>query len=95
MAVPAVSIVVPIYNGGEHYPICFESLCRLDYPPDRLEVHIIDDGSTDDTGAFLKAHQPPEHVHIQLLPANICRGPARNQCLQRATGGVVDLLACV
>ena len=92
MAVPAVSIVVPIYNGGEHYPVCFESLCRLDYPPDRLEVHIIDDGSTDDTGAFLKAQQPPEHVHIHHLPANIGRGAARNQGLQRATGEVVIFL---
>lgn len=92
VALPTVSMVVPVYNGGEHYPVCFESLCRLDYPPDRLEVHIIDDGSTDGTGAFLQAQDPPPYIHIHRLETNRGRGPARNHGLARATGEVVIFL---
>ncbi len=89
---PKTSLVAPIHNGGPHYPVCFKSLCRLDYPPDRLEVHIIDDGSTDGTREFLLAQVPPPFIHIHCLPENIGLGGARNYGLQYANGEVVILL---
>ncbi len=89
---PSVSVISPVYNGGPHYPVCFESLCRLAYPPERLEVHIIDDGSTDGTREFLQAQAPPSFVHVHLLDRNIGLGQARNHGLRLATGEVVVLL---
>ncbi len=44
---PTVSIFVPAYNEGETIAPALESLLRLDYP--RLEIVVVDDGSTDAT----------------------------------------------
>ncbi|MCH7497266.1 MAG: glycosyltransferase family 2 protein [Candidatus Marinimicrobia bacterium] len=89
---PSVSIIAPIFNGGVHYPACFRSLCNLAYPPERLEVHIVNDGSLDGTREFLEAQDPPEFMHIHHLPQNGGLGAARNHGLEQAAGEVVILL---
>ena len=44
-AVPFFSIVIPTYNRPDRLAACLRSLTQLDYPCDRFEVVIIDDGS--------------------------------------------------
>ena len=44
---PKVSVVIVNLNGKQHLPMCFKSLSRLDYPQDKLEVIVVDNGSTD------------------------------------------------
>ena len=44
---PRASIVILNYNGRHHLAGCFESLRALDYPSDRFEVILVDNGSTD------------------------------------------------
>jgi glycosyltransferase involved in cell wall biosynthesis len=39
------SIIVPTYNRPRELDGCLESLARLDYPHDRFEVVVVDDGS--------------------------------------------------
>jgi len=46
---PAISIVIPVYNGEERLPPLLESIRMQDYPQQRLEVIIVDDKSTDRT----------------------------------------------
>jgi cellulose synthase/poly-beta-1,6-N-acetylglucosamine synthase-like glycosyltransferase len=46
---PGVSILVPAYNEEIVMAGTLESLLHLDYPPDRLEIIVIDDSSTDRT----------------------------------------------
>jgi len=46
---PAVSVVIPVLNGETVLPRCLESLRALDYPRDRLEIIVADNGSTDRT----------------------------------------------
>lgn len=41
-----VSIIVPVYNGGQNFVRCLDALNALQPPP--LEIIIVDDGSTDD-----------------------------------------------
>ena len=89
---PRVSIVVPTYNGGPHYPACFEALCQLDYPSERLEVHIIDDCSTDGTREYLQRQSPPDFIRFHFSEANLGRSRARNLALSYATGEVIILL---
>ena len=47
---PAVSILVPARNEARVIVSTLEHLCALDYPPEKLEIVIVDDGSTDGTG---------------------------------------------
>lgn len=46
---PSVAIVIPAYNEGESVAATIRSCLSLDYPRDKLEVVVINDGSTDDT----------------------------------------------
>ena len=52
-----VSVIVPVYNPGQHIEPCVASLLRQTLPPDR-EVIFVDDGSTDDTPARLDSSPP-------------------------------------
>ncbi len=42
---PFVSIIVPTYNRPEQLAACLRSLACLDYPYNRFEVIVVDDGS--------------------------------------------------
>jgi len=44
---PYISIVVPVYNGAESLGLCLQSICAVDYPKDKLEIIVVDNGSTD------------------------------------------------
>ncbi|MFT4326377.1 MAG: glycosyltransferase [Candidatus Woesearchaeota archaeon] len=46
---PTVTIAVPAYNEEETLAGTLNSLLALDYPKDKLEIMVIDDGSTDNT----------------------------------------------
>ena len=46
---PFLSIVVPTRNRARLLPDCVESLMRQDFPADRYEIIVVDDGSVDET----------------------------------------------
>lgn len=50
---PTVSIVIVNLNGKQLLRDCIKSIKRLDYPCDRLEVVVVDNGSTDGSVEFL------------------------------------------
>jgi cellulose synthase/poly-beta-1,6-N-acetylglucosamine synthase-like glycosyltransferase len=48
-SLPSVSIIIPAYNGSKYIKDCINSVLALDYPKEKLEVIVIDDGSLDRT----------------------------------------------
>lgn len=44
---PLVSIIMPNWNGKNEILECLESIKKLDYPKDKIEIIISDNGSTD------------------------------------------------
>jgi cellulose synthase/poly-beta-1,6-N-acetylglucosamine synthase-like glycosyltransferase len=42
---PSVTVTIPCYNEGETIYNTVRSLARMDYPPDRLRIHVVDDAS--------------------------------------------------
>jgi len=46
---PLIAIIVPCYNEASTVARTCESLLALDYPKDKLEIILVDDGSTDAT----------------------------------------------
>jgi len=46
---PEVSIVVPAHNEEARIGLCLESLIEAEYPPGKMEIIFVDDGSTDRT----------------------------------------------
>ena len=45
-----ISVIVPVYNVSAYLPECLDSILSQDY--EKLEVILIDDGSTDDSGTI-------------------------------------------
>ncbi len=48
-SLPAVSIVIPVKDRAEDLRNCLTSIQALDYPKDKIEVVVVDDGSSDPT----------------------------------------------
>jgi mycofactocin system glycosyltransferase len=48
---PQVSVIVPVRNRPGDIAACLDSLTRLDYPAEKLEVIVVDDASEDETPA--------------------------------------------
>lgn len=46
---PLISVVVPARNESEHLPLLLDDLRSQEYPGDRFEVIVVDDGSEDNT----------------------------------------------
>jgi len=88
-AFPAVSVVIPVKDRAEELARCLASLARLDYPQEKLQVIVVDDGSGDDSP--LVARQAGALV---LPSGGTGRGPAaaRNVGASAATG---DILAFI
>ncbi|MBQ8984558.1 glycosyltransferase family 2 protein, partial [Candidatus Saccharibacteria bacterium] len=49
METPLISVIIPVYNVKPYIRDCIESILRQSYP--KMEIILIDDGSTDGSGA--------------------------------------------
>lgn len=47
---PFISVIIPVYNIMDYLPRCVDSVCGQTY--ENLEILLVDDGSTDGTGAL-------------------------------------------
>ena len=85
---PSVSIVVIAYNEAARIEDRIENLLALDYPPERLEIVVGSDGSTDGTVELARRYQP---FGIQVFAFQQRRGkPAMlNDLVRRVKGDIV------
>jgi cellulose synthase/poly-beta-1,6-N-acetylglucosamine synthase-like glycosyltransferase len=86
---PMVSVVVVAYNEGRRIATKIENLLALDYPPDRLEIVIASDGSTDDTVARARAYEP--RVRVAAFDARRGKPAVLNDVVPRVRGTIVVL----
>ena len=59
---PMISLVVVAYNEAPRISARIQNLKALDYPPDRREIIVVSDGSTDDTAALARLEGPDVRV---------------------------------
>lgn len=85
-----ISVIVPVYNVEPYLKKCVESvLCQTHY---NLEVILIDDGSTDNSGKICDEFQERDNRVIVIHQVNKGQAAARNVGLDIATGDWIAFL---
>jgi GT2 family glycosyltransferase len=86
---PSCSIVIPTYSRPVELAQCLESLSRLEYPRDRFEVIVVDDGSAMPLDEVVAPFRSRLTLSLLRQP-NAGPAAARNAGAERARG---ELLA--
>jgi glycosyltransferase involved in cell wall biosynthesis len=81
---PTISVIIPVYNGGQHFRKCLVSVKAL--VPSPVEVIVVGDGDTDGSSQFAE-----EQMGITVIRFPSPGGPARarNFGASRAKGEIV------
>ena len=81
---PLVSVVIPIYNVAQHIDKGLQNILRQDYP--NFEIILVDDGSTDNSGALCDAWAEKESCIRVFHKQNEGAGSARNVGILQGKG---------
>lgn len=88
---PLFSIIIPTFNRSKQLVECLRSMVRLDYPVEKFEIIIVDDGGS----SVLKPHVDPfeNELNITLLKQkNSGPASARNLGAKNSKGEILVFL---
>lgn len=90
---PTITIVIAAHNEEARIGAKLENCLGLDYPPERLNVVVVSDGSTDRTAAVVDeyAERFSGRVEQVELPERLGKATALNVAAARATGELLLL----
>lgn len=88
---PKVSIIVPAYNEEDTIKKNIESLGKIDYPKDKLEIIIVNDGSRDDTSKIVNKLKGKRIIFLDNKE-NRGKAACLNQGVTLSTG---EFVACM
>lgn len=87
---PKISVIVPVYNVEKYITRCVDSL--INQTLGDLEIVLVDDGSTDQSGAICDEYASKDSRIKVLHKTNAGQGLARNDGLKIASGEYVCFL---
>jgi hyaluronan synthase len=88
---PPVSVVIPAFNEGPMVERSIRSVARCDYPKDKLEIIVVDDGSRDDTIFHMQRlrREYPRLINLVRFAGNRGKRAALEAGFRAATGEVL------
>lgn len=86
---PYVAIVMVVRNEERWLEAKLRNLLELDYPPDRCQIVVVSDGSTDGTEEILRSHQNQGRVQIVLNQLPRGKASGLNDAISVAVGDVI------
>jgi glycosyltransferase involved in cell wall biosynthesis len=89
MAQPQVTVLIDTYNYGCFIQEAIESVLSQDFPPEQMEILVVDDGSTDDTEERVRKYRSRINY---FRKTNGGQASAFNFGLERARGEIVAFL---
>lgn len=78
-----ISVIVPVFNCKKYLEKCIESILNQSYP--RIQLILVDDGSTDGSGEICDAFAAQDHRILVMHQPNGGVSKARNTGLELAT----------
>ena len=90
---PIASVIVPVYNDPRGLATTLSALITQNYPRDRHEILVVDNGSTDGTRAVARRFSAANH-HVKVLVEAELRGSyaARNRGIRHANGSILAFI---
>ncbi len=90
-AAPTMSVVIPAYNEGAMVGQSIDSVAAARYPRDRLQIIVVDDGSTDDTWVHIQRAVARHGTRVQALRMERNRGKreALGAGFRRSSGDLI------
>lgn len=85
-----ISVIVPVYNIKEYLKKCVDSIGEQTYK--NLEIILVDDGSTDGSGAICDEYRETDSRVIVIHQQNSGVSAARNTGVQAATGAYITFV---
>src|SRR4051794_32738190 len=87
---PRFSIIVPVFNRSASLRRLLQALAAQDFPPDRFEILVCDDGSTEDLAAIVRGEAEAASIPmVYLREENRGAGPARNLGMDQSAGEIL------
>ena len=89
---PYVSVIIPVYNGEKHIYDVIKSHSQSDYPKEKLEILIANDGSKDNTIREIRRaimNFPDVYIRHLSYPKNGGKRTVIKKALSEATGEVI------
>lgn len=84
---PLISLIVPVYNVEKYLGHCIESVIMQTY--DNIEIILVDDGSTDGSGAICDHYSAIDNRVVVFHTENHGQSHARNIGLDNANGELI------
>jgi glycosyltransferase involved in cell wall biosynthesis len=91
-ATPLISVIIPAYNCASYLERALESVRAQRYPADRLEIIVIDDGSSDRSPMVAAEYAERDPRVVALRQANAGPAAARNRGIDAARGTLIAFL---
>ena len=82
---PHTTIVIPVFNGDSTLSLCLDSISYLRYPKDKLEVIVVDNGSTDASVAIASNYEVTLLQNLSIKSSYA----ARNTGISAAKGDLI------
>jgi cellulose synthase/poly-beta-1,6-N-acetylglucosamine synthase-like glycosyltransferase len=88
---PSVSVLVPVKNEEKVVGRLLKALLKLDYPSEKVEIIVVDDGSTDNTVGICEKYVDGYSERIRVLRRSMSEGKpsALNYGMKYASGEIV------
>ena len=84
-----ISVVIPVYNGGEYLKKCLQSIKEQTLPA--YEIIVVNNNSTDDTKNIIETFSEDSKKFVYIFEARRTRGAARNAGLKIASGNIIAM----
>jgi len=88
---PSISIIIPTYNEARNIKQCIDSCLNLNYPKEKLEIIVVDDGSTDNTKRICQEYVKKKRIKY-FYKRNTGKPDSLNRVIPKTKGELITVL---